>query len=170
MIKPRTEVFGGLNTRGKLDWRKKEQRKEKAKLHAALQEKNRLNLELINHHLQASKYDQVRSDYDQLRQTYAVVSQERDVAQQQRGQLQGKVENLEQVLKIDYKVLLLTHKCMNGHAPPYLQELITPQTSTRTLRSTSSLLLRVPTPSSAPWATGPFAQQRPAYGTVSLTT
>ena len=33
---------------------------QKAKLHAALQEKNRLNLELINHHLKASKYDQVR--------------------------------------------------------------------------------------------------------------
>ena len=46
--------------------------------------------------------------------------------------------------RIDYKVLLLTHKCINGHAPPYLQELITPQTSTRTLRSTSSSLLRVP--------------------------
>ncbi|AWP15092.1 putative RIMS-binding protein 2-like [Scophthalmus maximus] len=71
----------------------------KAKLHAALQEKNRLNLELINHHLRASKYDQVRSDYDQLRQTFAVVSQERDVAQQQRSHLQGKVENLEEVLK-----------------------------------------------------------------------
>ncbi|KAG7223873.1 hypothetical protein INR49_015129 [Caranx melampygus] len=74
-------------------------RDAKAKLHAALQEKNRLNLELINHHLKASKYDQVRSDYEQLRQTFAVVSQERDVAQQQRSQLQGKVENLEQVLK-----------------------------------------------------------------------
>ena len=43
-----------------------------------------------------------------------------------------------------YKVLLLTHKCINGHAPPYLQELITPQTSNRTLRSTNSSLLRVP--------------------------
>ncbi len=32
---------------------------QKAKLHAALQEKNRLNLELINRQLKASKYDQV---------------------------------------------------------------------------------------------------------------
>lgn len=32
---------------------------QKAKLHAALQEKNRLNLELINHQLKASRYDQV---------------------------------------------------------------------------------------------------------------
>ena len=46
--------------------------------------------------------------------------------------------------RIDYKVLLLTHTCINGHAPPYLQELITPQTSNRTLRSTNSSLLRVP--------------------------
>ncbi|XP_060929417.1 uncharacterized protein LOC133003646 [Limanda limanda] len=46
--------------------------------------------------------------------------------------------------RIEYKVLLLTYICINGHAPPYLQELITPQTSTRTLRSTSSSLLRVP--------------------------
>src|SRR4029434_6937092 len=45
---------------------------------------------------------------------------------------------------LTHKVLLLTHKCINEHAPPYLQELITPQTSTRTLRSTNSSLLRVP--------------------------
>uniref|UniRef100_A0A3P8UTE9 RIMS-binding protein 2 n=1 Tax=Cynoglossus semilaevis TaxID=244447 RepID=A0A3P8UTE9_CYNSE len=42
---------------------------------------------------------QVRSDYEQLRQTCAAVSRERDVAQQQRSRLQGRVENLEQVLK-----------------------------------------------------------------------
>lgn len=36
---------------------------QKAKLHAALQEKNRLNLELITHHLKASKYDQVRNSH-----------------------------------------------------------------------------------------------------------
>ncbi|KAM9841129.1 RIMS-binding protein 2 [Aulostomus maculatus] len=78
---------------------KQQYRKLKAKLHAALQEKNRLNLELVSHHLKASKYDQVRSDYAQLKQTFAVVSQERDVALQQRRHLQGRVENLEEVLK-----------------------------------------------------------------------
>ncbi|KAK1884395.1 RIMS-binding protein 2 [Dissostichus eleginoides] len=78
---------------------KQQYRKLRAKLHAALQEKNRLNLELITHHLKTSKYDQVRSDCDQLRQTLAVVSQERDVAQQQKSHLQGRLENLEQVLK-----------------------------------------------------------------------
>ena len=46
--------------------------------------------------------------------------------------------------RINYKILLLTHKCITGHAPTYLQELILPQTSTRSLRSTDSLLLRVP--------------------------
>ena len=46
--------------------------------------------------------------------------------------------------RIDYKVLILTHTCINGHAPPYLQEWITPQTSTCTLRSSNSSLLRVP--------------------------
>ncbi|XP_069369984.1 RIMS-binding protein 2 isoform X3 [Paralichthys olivaceus] len=90
-------------------------RKLKAKLHAALQEKNRLNLELINNHLQASKYEQVRSDYDQLRQTFAVVSQERDVAQQQRSQLQGKVENLEQVLKHMHEAVELKQQLQIEH-------------------------------------------------------
>ncbi|XP_008283447.1 RIMS-binding protein 2 [Stegastes partitus] len=87
----------------------------KAKLHAALQEKNRLNLELINHHLKASKYDQVRSDYDQLRQTFVVVSQERDVAQQERSQLQGKVDNLEQVLKHMHEAVELKQQLQTEH-------------------------------------------------------
>ncbi|XP_052377248.1 RIMS-binding protein 2-like isoform X3 [Oncorhynchus keta] len=71
----------------------------KTKLQDALQEKNRLNLELSSHNLKVSKYDQVRSEYEQLRHTYSTVSQERDLAQEERKQLQGKLENLEQVLK-----------------------------------------------------------------------
>ncbi|XP_040915059.1 RIMS-binding protein 2 [Toxotes jaculatrix] len=94
---------------------KQQYRKLKAKLHAALQEKNRLNLELINHHLKASKYDQVRSDYDRLRQTLAVVSQERDAAQQQRSQLQSKVENLEQVLKHMHEAVELKQQLQTEH-------------------------------------------------------
>ncbi|XP_049459743.1 RIMS-binding protein 2 isoform X4 [Epinephelus fuscoguttatus] len=94
---------------------KQQCRKLKAKLHAALQEKNRLNLELINQHLKTSKYDQVRSDYDQLRQTFAVVSQERDVAQQQRSQLQSKVENLEQVLKHMHEAVELKQQLQIEH-------------------------------------------------------
>ncbi|XP_034566287.1 RIMS-binding protein 2-like isoform X2 [Notolabrus celidotus] len=94
---------------------KQQYRKLKAKLHAALQEKTRLSLELINHHLKASEYDQVQSDYDQLRQTFAVVSQERDVAQQQRSQLQGKVENLEQVLKHMHEAVELKQQLQIEH-------------------------------------------------------
>lgn len=51
---------------------------------------------------------QVRSDYEQLRQTCAAVSRERDVAQQQRSRLQGRVENLEQVLKVRHLRLYCT--------------------------------------------------------------
>ncbi|XP_029625091.1 RIMS-binding protein 2 isoform X8 [Salmo trutta] len=78
---------------------KQQYRTLKTKLQDALQEKNRLNLELSSHSLKASKYDQVRSEYEQLRHTYSTVSQERDLAQEERKQLQGKLENLEQVLK-----------------------------------------------------------------------
>ncbi|KAK5851870.1 hypothetical protein PBY51_023387 [Eleginops maclovinus] len=94
---------------------KQQYRKLRAKLHAALQEKNRLNLELITHHLKTSKYDQVRSDCDQLRQTLAAVSQERDVAQQQRSQLQGRVENLEHVLKHMHEAVELKQQLQIEH-------------------------------------------------------
>ncbi|MEQ2248020.1 hypothetical protein ILYODFUR_015010, partial [Ilyodon furcidens] len=71
----------------------------KAKLNAALQEKNHLSLELNNHQLKASKHEQVQCDYVQLKQAFATVSRERDVAQQERSQLKATVENLEHVLK-----------------------------------------------------------------------
>ncbi|KAJ4926029.1 hypothetical protein JOQ06_008214 [Pogonophryne albipinna] len=98
---------------------KQQYRKLRAKLHAALQEKNRLNLELITHHLKTSKYDQVRSDCDQLRQTLAVVSQERDVAQQQKSHLQGRVENLEQVLKHMQEAVELKQQLQTEHEQAY---------------------------------------------------
>ncbi|XP_032378159.1 uncharacterized protein LOC116693354 [Etheostoma spectabile] len=47
-------------------------------------------------------------------------------------------------LRIEYKVSLLSHQCIHGEAPPYLKELLTPQTSTRTLRSASGYLLKPP--------------------------
>ncbi|XP_072228174.1 RIMS-binding protein 2 isoform X3 [Leuresthes tenuis] len=94
---------------------KQQYKKLKGKLHAAFQEKNRLNLELISHHLKASKYDQVQSDYDQLRQTFAVVSQERDVAQQQRSQLQAKVDKLEQALKHMHEAVKLKQQLQTEH-------------------------------------------------------
>ncbi|XP_014854650.1 PREDICTED: RIMS-binding protein 2-like isoform X9 [Poecilia mexicana] len=86
---------------------KQHYRKVKAKLHAALQERNRLNLELINHQLRASKHEQVRCDYVQLRQTFATVRREKDEAQKERSQLQARVENLEHVLKHMHEALQL---------------------------------------------------------------
>ncbi|XP_048849206.1 RIMS-binding protein 2 isoform X2 [Brienomyrus brachyistius] len=68
-------------------------------LQDALQEKNRLNLELLTRSWKAEQYDQVKSDYELLRQTVAAVIRERDLALQERTQLRGKLENLEQVLK-----------------------------------------------------------------------
>ncbi|XP_077353429.1 RIMS-binding protein 2-like isoform X4 [Festucalex cinctus] len=94
---------------------KQHYRKLRAKLHAALQEKNRLNLELIGRHLKASKYDQVQSDFYQLKETLAVVSQERDAAQEQHSQLQGKVENLEQVLKHMHETVEVKQRPQTEH-------------------------------------------------------
>ena len=47
-------------------------------------------------------------------------------------------------LRIQYKISLLTHQCLHGNAPAYLKELLVPQTSSRTLRSSTANLLRVP--------------------------
>lgn len=47
-------------------------------------------------------------------------------------------------LRIEYKVSLLTHQCLHGTAPTYLKDLLTPQTSTRSLRSSSTHLLKTP--------------------------
>ncbi|CAL8322340.1 unnamed protein product [Lota lota] len=82
-----------------LQQEKQQRRTLKAKLHAALQEQHRLNLELINHTVRSTKYDQVRSDYEQLRRTFVLVRRERDAARQDRTELQVKVEKLEEVLK-----------------------------------------------------------------------
>ena len=46
--------------------------------------------------------------------------------------------------RVDYKVLLLTFKSLNGLAPDYLSDLLTPYRPNRTLRSASENLLTVP--------------------------
>ena len=46
--------------------------------------------------------------------------------------------------RIDYKVSLLTFQCIHGNSPQYLKELLTPQTSARSLRSTNSHRLLPP--------------------------
>uniref|UniRef100_A0A3B1KGG3 Reverse transcriptase domain-containing protein n=1 Tax=Astyanax mexicanus TaxID=7994 RepID=A0A3B1KGG3_ASTMX len=47
-------------------------------------------------------------------------------------------------VRIEYKVSLLAYQCIHGNAPPYLKELLTPQTSSRSLRSANSNRLLLP--------------------------
>ena len=49
-----------------------------------------------------------------------------------------------QDFKIEFKILLLTFKCMQGCAPLYLRELLVKQANTRTLRSNTKNLLQIP--------------------------
>ena len=46
--------------------------------------------------------------------------------------------------RIEFKILLLTFKCMQGCAPLYLRELLVEQANTRTLRSNTKNLLQIP--------------------------
>ncbi|KAM9858243.1 RIMS-binding protein 2 [Aulostomus maculatus] len=64
-----------------------------------LQENKHLSLHLFNNSHKAFEYEKVKSDYAQLKDTLGAVTQERDLALWERNQLQGKLENLEQVLK-----------------------------------------------------------------------
>ncbi|XP_054906464.1 RIMS-binding protein 2 isoform X5 [Poeciliopsis prolifica] len=64
-----------------------------------LQENKHLNLQWFNNSHKASDYEKVKSEYAQLKERLGVVTQERDLALWERNQLQGKLENLEQVLK-----------------------------------------------------------------------
>ncbi|XP_037633890.1 RIMS-binding protein 2 isoform X4 [Sebastes umbrosus] len=64
-----------------------------------LQENKHLNLQLFNNSHKTSEYEKVKSEYAQLKETLGAVTQERDLALWERNQLQGKLENLEQVLK-----------------------------------------------------------------------
>ncbi|XP_077943046.1 RIMS-binding protein 2 isoform X20 [Gasterosteus aculeatus] len=64
-----------------------------------LQENNHFNLQLFNNSHKTSEYEKVKSEYAQLKETLGAVTQERDLALWERNKLQGKLENLEQVLK-----------------------------------------------------------------------
>ena len=48
------------------------------------------------------------------------------------------------VARIEFKVISLTYKCLNGLAPKYLSDLLQPYVPTRTLRSATKQLLMVP--------------------------
>lgn len=47
-------------------------------------------------------------------------------------------------LRINFKILVLTFRALNGQAPEYISALIQPYSSARTLRSSSQNLLMVP--------------------------
>uniref|UniRef100_A0A3Q3BBV6 RIMS-binding protein 2 n=1 Tax=Kryptolebias marmoratus TaxID=37003 RepID=A0A3Q3BBV6_KRYMA len=68
-------------------------------LQGFLQENKHLNLQWFNSSHKAAEYEKVKSEYAQLKEALGVVTQERDLALWERNQLQGKLENLEQVLK-----------------------------------------------------------------------
>ncbi|XP_045559036.1 RIMS-binding protein 2 isoform X7 [Salmo salar] len=68
-------------------------------LQDVLQEKKHLSLHLFNNSQNTVQYEQVKSEYAQLKETLGAVTQERDSALREKTQLQGKLENLEQVLK-----------------------------------------------------------------------
>ncbi|XP_051923959.1 RIMS-binding protein 2 isoform X16 [Hippocampus zosterae] len=63
------------------------------------QENTHLSLRFFNGSHKPSEYERVKSEYAQLKDTLGAVTQERDLALWERNQLQGKLENLEQVLK-----------------------------------------------------------------------
>ena len=48
------------------------------------------------------------------------------------------------VQRIDFKIALLTHKCLNGFAPKYLVDLLEVQESCRVLRSNQKNRLKLP--------------------------
>lgn len=63
--------------------------------------------------------------------------------------------------RIDFKILLLTYKALNGQAPSYLKELIVPYYPTRTLRSQNAGLLVVPRVLKSRLGTRAFSYQAP---------
>ncbi|CAL9708493.1 unnamed protein product [Knipowitschia caucasica] len=64
-----------------------------------LHENKHLNLQLFNSTYKTSEYERVKCEYALLKDRLCAVTQERDLAVWERNQLQGKLENLEQVLK-----------------------------------------------------------------------
>ena len=63
--------------------------------------------------------------------------------------------------RIEFKVLLLTYKALNGLAPSYLEELLIPYCPTRALRSQNAELLVVPRVSKSRMGARAFSYQAP---------
>ena len=60
-------------------------------------------------------------------------------------------------LRIEYKILLITFKCLNSLAPEYLSELLSVRSTGRTLRSSADMLLDVPKSKTKTWGDRSFA-------------
>lgn len=58
-----------------------------------------------------SLFAQVKSEYAQLKEILGAVTKERDLAVWERNQLQGKLENLEQVLKVRKPAAKVSRLC-----------------------------------------------------------
>ena len=63
--------------------------------------------------------------------------------------------------RIEFKILLLTYKALNGQAPAYLQELVVPYYPSRTLRSLDAGLLVIPRVSKSRTGARAFSHQAP---------
>ena len=63
--------------------------------------------------------------------------------------------------RIEFKILLLSYKALNGQAPRYLQDLITLYAPNRALRSQSAGLLVVPRISKSTFGGRAFCYQAP---------
>ena len=73
--------------------------------------------------------------------------------------------------RINYKILLLTYKALNGQAPSYITELLEPYTPARNLKSSSKNLLKIPLVKLVSYGHRcfSFAAPMPLYGTPSPT-
>ncbi len=63
--------------------------------------------------------------------------------------------------RIDFKILMFVFKALNGLAPPYLSDLLTPQVRNRTLRSSNQGLLEVPRSNYKHWGDRAFSVAAP---------
>ncbi len=63
--------------------------------------------------------------------------------------------------RIDFKIALLTYKCLNGLAPQYLADLLVPYNCSRQLRSSNKSLLKVPTTKTKTFGSRAFTYAAP---------
>ena len=135
---------------------------------------DRSSLEMVCHSLITSKLDHCNSLYVGLP---TVLTDRLQAVQDATAKMimgKGKYDHTTPILKdlhwlpvksrIQFKVLLLTYKCLHDQAPQYLKDLIVPyeSTSSRSLRSSDKLLLRVPKTSMVTYGDRAFAVAAPS--------